>query len=266
MKQRGFSKYIRVWFVIIKASFKRSYVYKTEIFVRFIRAVFILITQLILLNAIFGESEVYVGWNKIDTYLVIGIWNLLNYLGWSLFGLNLINLESKVLRGDFDFMLLKPISTSWFASFCDFFIYNFVTVLSGLSLIIYYIGVRWSALSYTNIFFGFAGIVIAMILWYGIYLLFASFTISHPKNGFLAVAKEILGLTKYPIDIFGNIFQVIFYTLFPIAFLTTVPARLFMGQLGYKYLVIGLVLSMFILTLANVLWRKNIKGYTSAGG
>ncbi len=137
MKQRGFNKHIRVWFVIVKASFKRSYVYKTEIFVRFLRTILILITQLILLNAIFGESEVYVGWSKIDTYLVIGIWNLLNYLGWSLFGLNLINLESKVLKGDFDFMLLKPISTSWLASFCDFFIYNFVTILSGLSLIIY---------------------------------------------------------------------------------------------------------------------------------
>ncbi len=117
-----------------------------------------------------------------------------------------------------------------------------------------------------NIALGILGIVIAMILWYGIYLLFASFTISHPKNGFLAVAKEVLGLTKYPIDIFGNTFQIIFYTLFPIAFLTTVPARLFMGQLGYIYIVVGFAISIAILFIAKILWRKNIKGYTSAGG
>lgn len=266
MKQKGFSKYIKTWLVIVKASFKRSYVYKTEIIVRFLRTVFILATQLILLNAIFGESEMYLGWSRSEAYLIMGIWNLLNYTGWSLFGLNLVNLEQKVLKGDFDFILLKPISTSWFASFCDFFIYNFVTIISGISLIAYYIVVEWDVLTTEGVLLGFASILVAMLIWYGIYLLFSSFTISHPKNGFLTVAKEILGLTKYPINIFGNTFQLILYTLLPIAFLTTVPARLFMGEIGYMYVLIGFVISIAIIMIARIAWRRSIKGYTSGGG
>ena len=134
----------------------------------------------------------------------MGIWNFLNYMGWSLFGVNLFNLEGKVINGEFDFYLLKPISSAWFASFCDFFIYNFVTVISGLTLIGWYMYQELNNLIYTDILLGVLSIFIALILWYGIYLFFASFTISNPRNGYLVVAKEILGITRYPTDIFGN--------------------------------------------------------------
>ena len=126
MKLKVFSHYIKMWLVIVKASFRRSYVYRTEVLVRFVRTLFILGVQILLLNAVFGDNDVYVGWTKNEAYLVMGIWNFLNYMGWSLFGVNLFNLENKVINGEFDFYLLKPISSAWFASFCDFFIYNFV--------------------------------------------------------------------------------------------------------------------------------------------
>lgn len=266
MKLKVFSHYIKVWLVIVKASFRRSYVYRTEVFVRFLRTFFILGVQILLLNAVFGDNEIYVGWTKSEAYLVMGIWNFLNYMGWSLFGVNLFNLENKVIKGEFDFYLLKPISSAWFASFCDFFIYNFVTVLSGLSLIGWYIYQEWGNLEYTNILLGVVAIFIALILWYGLYLLFASFTISNPRNGYLVVAKELLGITKYPIDIFGNTFQIFFYTLLPIAFLTTVPAKTFMGEGSYIVLLCGLLVGIATVIIGKNIWNRNIRNYVSSGG
>jgi len=266
MKLKVFSHYIKVWLVIVKASFRRSYVYRTEVLVRFVRTFFILGVQILLLNAVFGDNEIYVGWTKNEAYLVMGIWNFLNYMGWSLFGVNLFNLENKVINGEFDFYLLKPISSAWFASFCDFFIYNFVTVLSGLSLIGWYIYQEWGNLDYRNIILGVVAIFIALILWYGLYLLFASFTISNPRNGYLVVAKELLGITRYPIDIFGNTFQILFYTLLPIAFLTTVPAKTFMGEGSYIILVCGLLVGLATVIVGKNIWNRNIRNYVSSGG
>ena len=86
MRQREYSRgikyYWNVWRHVFKGGLKRSYLYKTDIFVRILRTLLVVGIQIGLLNILFGKSEVYAGWNKSETYLVIGIWNVLNYLGW----------------------------------------------------------------------------------------------------------------------------------------------------------------------------------------
>ena len=226
--RRNIIYYFKVWRQVVRGGLKRSYLYKTDVLVRVLRTILVLGIQIFFLSILFGDKELYVGWSKSEAYLVVGIWNLLNYLGWSLFSTNLLYLESKVLDGKFDYILLKPLSSSWYASFSDFFINNFITALSGLTLIFYYV------------------IVISLLIWYSIYLFFASFTISNPRNGVLSIAKELLGLTKYPIDVFGDNLKAIFYTVLPIAFLTTIPANIIRGEIGYGYLVISLGIGLFI--------------------
>ena len=267
MKQKGYSKiehYIKVWKHIIKAGINRSYIYKADVFLRFFRSFFVLGIQLLFLNAVFGSNDVYVGWTKSEAYLVMGFWNILNYFSWSFFGVNLMYLENKVLDGQFDYILLKPISSSWISSFGDFFLHNFVTGFSGIMLVIYYLVLEWSNLSFLNILVGLLALLVSFIFWYSIYLFFASFTISRPRNGFISVAKELLGTTKYPIDIFGESFKVVFYTIIPIAFITTVPANILIGRENYLYVLIAFVISLVSLFFAEMSWKKNVKGYTSA--
>lgn len=270
MQQKEYKKtilgYIRIWLLSLSASIKRSNTYKGEIFVRIFRTFFILFTQILLLSLVFGDQEVFVGWTKNQAYLVMGIWNLLNYTGWALFGVNLSHLEEKVLNGDFDYVLLKPLSSAWFSSFSDFSLYNWISSVSGVLLIGYYFVVAWNTLTVERVVLGIAGILIGLVLWYAFYLLLASFSIANPRNGFLALAKEILGLTKYPINIFSNSIQFVFYTLVPIAFVSSVPANLFIGRGDIYLLIIGVVLSIAFLRFALWVWEQNVKKYTSAGG
>ncbi|HHX99225.1 TPA: hypothetical protein GX533_00880 [Candidatus Dojkabacteria bacterium] len=268
MKQKEYSRgikyYWNVWRHVFKGGLKRSYLYKTDIFVRILRTLLVVGIQIGLLNILFGKSEVYAGWNKSETYLVIGIWNVLNYLGWSVFSTNLLYLESKVIEGKFDYILLKPLSSSWYASFSDFFITNFITAISGVILIIYYIIVEWGNIQLLDVLVGILAICVALLIWYAIYLFFASFTISNPRNGILSIAKELLGLTKYPMDVFGSSLGFVFYTVIPIAFLTTVPANIIRGEFSYGFVLIGLGISMLLIFIANLFWKWNVKKYSSA--
>ena len=262
--RRNIIYYFKVWRQVVRGGLKRSYLYKTDVIVRILRTILVLGIQIFFLSILFGDNELYVGWSKSEAYLVVGIWNLLNYFGWSLFSTNLLYLESKVLDGKFDYILLKPLSSSWYASFSDFFINNFITSFLCLILIFYYVIVEFGNISLINILVGLVAIFISLLIWYSIYLFFASFTISNPRNGVLSIAKELLGLTKYPIDVFGDNLKAIFYTALPIAFLTTVPANIIRGEIGYGYLVISLGIALFILLLAKLVWRWNVKKYSSA--
>lgn len=262
--RKGSLYYFRVWRQVIRGGIKRSHLYKTDIFIRFLRTLLVVGIQIALLNVLFGKSEMYAGWSKSQTYLVIGIWNVLNYIGWSLFSTNLLYLESKVIEGKFDYILLKPLSSSFYASFSDFFITNFITAISGFILIFYYIIVEWGSISFLNVLVGIVGICVALLIWYAIYLFFASFTISHPRNGILSIAKELLGLTKYPIDVFGSSLSVVFYTAIPIAFLTTVPANIMIGRFSYGFIIVGFAFGILLLFIANLFWKWNVKRYSSA--
>ncbi len=268
MKQREYRKgiiyYLKVWRRVIKGGLSRSYLYKTDILVRIIRTVIVIAIQIFLLNTLFGTNEVYVGWTKNEAYLIIGIWNILNYLGWSIFATNLLYLESKVIEGKFDYVLLKPLSSSWYTSFSDFFVTNFVTALSGLVLVAYYIITEWGRITLLNFTFGILSTLVALLVWYAIYLFFASFTISNPRNGFLSISKELLGLTKYPIDVFGENLKFIFYTIIPLAFLTTVPANIIIGRGDYRLILFALLIGILLIILSNKLWNHNVKKYSSA--
>ena len=263
-KTRGLSYYLKVWSRVFRSGMKRNYLYKIDIFVRILRTILVVGVQIFLLNVLFGKNELYVGWSKSEAYLVIGIWNLLNYLGWSIFSTNLLYLESKVIEGKFDYILLKPISSDWYASFSDFFITNFITAISGIILIVYYVIVEWGKISLVNVLVGLAAILVAFLIWYSIYLFFAAFTISHPRNGILSIAKELLGLTKYPIDVFGESIKVVFYTVIPIAFLTTLPANIIIGRGKYEFILIGLGIGLILLLIAKLVWKMNVKRYSSA--
>lgn len=270
MQRKGYKttiwRYVRIWFLNLRASMKKSNTYKGEIVVRFLRTLFILGIQLLLLTLVFGNSEVYVGWTKAEAYLVMGIWNLLNYLGWAFFGINLERLESRVLSGEFDFTLLKPLSSAWFSSFYDFSTYSVISSLSGAALITYYFVLEWGTFTWERILLGVGGILVGLIFWYAFYLLLASFTLANPRNGFLALVKEILGLAKYPVNIYSNSVQMIFFTILPIAFVSTVPASLIIGRMGGSLLIIGAGLAILFVRFSYWVWKQNVKKYVSAGG
>lgn len=259
-------RYIRIWILNLKASVKRSNAYKGEMMVRLLRTVFLVGTQILLLTLVFGDQEMYVGWTKPEAYLVLGIWNLLNYSGWALFGINLTQLEQSVLNGEFDFVLLKPLSSGWLASFHGFSIYNFISALAGLVLVGYYFIVEWGTFTWERILMGGASVFVGLMLWYAFYLSLASFTLANPRNGFLAIAKEVLGLTRYPVSIYSNSIQFVFYTLIPIAFVSTVPANLLIGRADIAYLLVGLGLSILFVRFSYWIWNQNVKKYVSAGG
>ena len=266
VSKRTILRYFRIWSLNLKASVKKSNAYKGEVVVRILRTLFILLTQLLMLSIVFGDKEAFVGWTKPEAYLVLGIWNLMNYTGYGFFGINLMKLEEKVVSGEFDFTLLKPVSSAWLSSFCDFSIYNWISSLSGLILIGYYFFVSWGNVQIINVMYGVVGLVIGFVIWYAIYLLLASFTLSDPRNGYLALAKEILGLTRYPVDIYSSSMQLVFYSVIPIAFISTVPAEMIVGTGSLSLILIGAGVGILFLRLSYWVWSRNVKKYVSAGG
>lgn len=268
MNQKGFSKiryYLRIWYVIFKQSLSKAGTYRVEVLARAIRGIFLVITQIIFINAVIGESDNFVGWSLDEMYLLAGIFNTINYLSWSVFSINLWRLEEKILKGEFDFILLKPISSIFGSSFTEFFVDDAMSAISGLILIGYYVVNNFAMLTVGSVLLFILSMVSAFIIWFSFELIFASFDFIRIKNGLREIKKQIVGVGKFPVDIWQGNMKYIFYTILPIAFVGSVPARVINGYFDWKYVVASLVISTLFLLLARGIWYRALKKYTSVG-
>jgi ABC-2 type transport system permease protein len=268
MKQKESSKiryYSRIWVTMLKHSLSKASTFRLEVVARALRGIFLVVVQVILINAIIGDSETFVGWTKHEMYLLAGVFNTINYVSWSLFSINLWRLEEKILKGEFDFILTKPYSSIFGASFTEFFVDDFVSAISGVMLIGYYVINHFSEITLLNSFLFLISSLSAFLIWFSFELLFASFDFIKIKNGLREVKKQLVGIGKFPIDIWNGNVKYIFYTFLPIAFVGSVPARVFQGYFDWKYVVFSVLISILFFLIARFVWYKALRRYSSVG-
>ncbi|HVX92692.1 MAG TPA: ABC-2 family transporter protein [Candidatus Dojkabacteria bacterium] len=271
MKQKGYNPfmkiryYLNVWIKIVQASLSRAVAYRLEVIARTFRGVFLVAVQIIFLNAIAGSSKSFAGWTIDQLYLITGIFNLITYTAWATFSINLWRLEEKLMKGEFDFILLKPMSSIFGASFTEFFIDDFMSVISGIILIGYYIAMHWSEIPVYGYFATLFMIIIGILLWYSWDLIISSFDFFILKNGFRSIKEQFNSTARFPTGIWSSNLQVFFYVIFPAAFMGTVPAQFLIGNISYMFLVYGFVLAIIFLFIARSIWNLCIRNYTSVG-
>lgn len=268
MKQKGFNKiryYFKVWYSITKQSLSKASTYKVEVIARALRGIFLVVTQIIFINAVIGNNSTFVGWTREELYLLAGVFNIINYISWSVFSINLWRLEEKILKGEFDFILLKPFSSIFGASFTEFFIDDAVSAISGFILVGYYVFNNLESITLINSLMFIITILAAFVVWFSFELMFASFDFIKPKNGMREIKKQLVGIGKFPTEIWQGNVRYIFYTILPIAFVGAVPAKIIIGDIGWNYVLIALLISLVTLMTARFIWNWALKRYTSAG-
>ncbi|MBI2357111.1 ABC-2 family transporter protein [Candidatus Dojkabacteria bacterium] len=268
MKQKEFSifKYYRtIWITIFKQSLSKAGTYRIEVIARSLRGVFLVVTQVIFINAVIGGSKSFVGWSLDEMYLLAGIFNTINYMSWSLFSINLWRLEEKILKGEFDFILLKPVSSIFGASFTEFFVDDAMSAISGVLLIGYYVVNHYQEFTLSLVLLFLITMLSAFIIWFSFELIFASFDFVRVKNGLREIKKQITGVGKFPSDIWQGNMKYVFFTILPVAFVGSVPARVLSGVFDWRYAVLSVVISLAFFFLAKAIWYHSLKRYTSAG-
>lgn len=258
--------YIRVWFTIIKKSLNLSLAYRTESISKLFRAIIIVGVQIILIQAVFGQSEFIVGWSIDEYYLLVGVFNVLNYIGWATYKVNLWRIEEKVIKGEFDFLLLQPSGSIFSAGFHEFFIDDAITAVSGLPFIIFYLYRHYTEITPFAILNFTIALIAAYLIWFSVDLAISSFNFLSVKNGLLDLSKKVFDISKYPIDIWGPKMQIVFYTVFPVAFFANVPVKLLTGVFTWKFTALSLIAAVVFFYTAKIIWHFSLRKYEGGGG
>jgi ABC-2 type transport system permease protein len=258
--------YLKVWWFTVKRSLSKGMIYRVDVLTRVFRAFIILGIQMILVESLYASGNQIAGWEIQEFYLLVGIYDLINYFGWGIFTVNFWRLETKIIKGEFDFALLRPTGSVFAASVPEFFIDDLMPAISGFILVGYYLIFYWERVTLVGLVGGFVAIIAGIIIWYSIQLFVASFNFLSPKNGMLELLKSFTLVGAYPPEIFSKPVRVIFHTVFPIALIAALPARVISGVWSWEFVAYSVVVALISLVVAISTWRIMLKRYTSSGG
>ncbi|HHV98952.1 MAG TPA: ABC transporter permease [Clostridiaceae bacterium] len=181
-------------------------------------------------------------------------------------------IESYVLRGEFDRMLLRPLSVFFQFTVTYINFIGLVDVLVGLTIFLYsckLINFVWSLHNIITIAFVIIG---GVLIRSSIFTIFCSvaFWTKRSESLFLLLNDMLERTTQYPMTIYPYFVQFMLTFIVPIAFISFYPACEILGKDGRIVFplemsvytpIIGIV--MFI--LANMFFNLGLKKYESAG-
>jgi len=221
--------------------------------------------SLFTLSLFFGRGQRLGGWSWEAALVVLGIYTLLNGFSSTLLRPNLGNLVKQVQSGSLDFVLLKPMDSQIWLSLCTLSPWGLPEMVLGLALMVVGTirsGARPDAPALlTGALMLLAGVTILYSLWF----VLAATSIWFVKIwNATEVLRSLLAAGQFPVSAYPATLRVVFSTILPLAFLTTVPAEAILGLATGGSVVASLALAGLSLVGSRSLWRFALRHYTSA--
>lgn len=260
---RTFKHYLSVYSKILEVSFAKSSSFRLHFFL------VILMDFLFYLVSIQTIKIIY------DQVGMIGPWDENHFLFFTAFVLCIDQIHMMVLSqnfwyfseylrtGEFDYYLLRPISSLFMAFFNNF---NFSYLLNAFftwGLLIYY-GIEIQLTFYQWIIIP-PLFVVSFIFQFILEILIATSMFWTIKGlGVNILRLELQRLSRWPDFIFARYFKFVFTFAFPVLLIGSTPVKIIFQEANFSiYLLFLLLLSCFS-ALLYFFWKKGIRQYDSA--
>jgi len=257
--------YLRLFSVFVRTSIQTDMEYRADFFARIIASLLGMVTTLGGLAVVFQYTPSIRGWSLPQVVVLLAVYYLLNGLIEMFIAPNMRQIMEQVRQGTLDFVLLKPVSAQFLATFRQVNIWRGVNVLLGIGLAIYAIralsltiGPR-QALAFAVTLA--AGLAIVYSFW--LVLVTLTFWVTRIDN-LEQVMWQAFEAGRYPIDIYPPWLRGGLTYVIPVAFIITVPAEALSGRGAPQQVPAAVGVGALMLLLSALFWRVGLKHYTGA--
>ncbi len=258
-------RYLKLLAVFYRTSIQTDMEYRADFYTRIVASLLGLLTTIGGLSIAFNYTSNIKGWTFAQALVLLAVYYLMDGLIEMFIAPNMREIMVKVRDGTLDFLLLKPVSAQFIASFRTFNVWRIVNVTVGLALSLYTIGrlsltVGWSqAAAFATTIAAGAAIV------YSFWLCLVTLTFWFVKmENIEQIVWQAFEAGRYPIEIYPAWLRGALTYAIPVAFIITVPAEALAGRLEAGFVIVSLVVAGVMLVLSSSFWRFGLRYYTGA--
>lgn len=222
------------------------------------------LTAVLTLNIFFLHTNSFNGWEKIDVIFLFFTFEL----AWEtsqIVANNLHALEWSVRHGLFDITITKPMDSQFLTIFLRPDLTNVIFMLSYETPLFFLMLREGINLEWTHLPLYFLLLISATGLLIALYSIVATFCFWSPRlDNLVGLIFNLIEFGKYPLTIFPRTIRLIFQTLIPVAFIAFVPAGSLLKTVSWQDVIGSISVTLILILLSRVLWRKATKIYASA--
>jgi ABC-2 type transport system permease protein len=201
-----------------------------------------------------------------EILLFIGTFITLTAVYAGLFMINNFGLRGKILNGDLDLLLTKPVSLQFMATLrqADLTIFSVDFLAGGII-----VAIAWARLGLPVSLFTVGGYVgfmaISALVSYSLFLLpqILSFWLMN-TSAIAEITDSFWDFNSMPMDIYNRWIMQIGVFILPIFVITNFPPLFVLNRMPPGYLAWAAVLPVVLLMIVRMIWKKGLRSYSSA--
>lgn len=247
-------KYSKIFLSFIRINIVAEMEFRSNFIIRIIFYFLSVGVQVAMIETYFRFTNSIGSWSRPEVFVLAGIFRLIEG-GFHIFlYTNLMGLSDIVRTGELDMYLTKPVNSLFLLSVSRQQWYELSTFVSGILFLIYFLPQQSLALWIMIFVLSFLGLVYLSSL----ILMFATLVFYMNRvSAISSIMDAISKISRFPLDIFGR-------AVAPLLLVVTVPSRIILGKTGVSDVIIQILGSVAIFTLAYMFWQYSLKRYSSA--
>ncbi|MBI4716969.1 MAG: ABC-2 family transporter protein [Planctomycetes bacterium] len=222
-------------------------------------------TELLGVWTVFSNTTSLAGWNAYEILALLGVFRIITGTISLLIAPNMRALMEDIRTGGLDFLLLKPVSSQFYASVRRIVIWKAADVLLGVALLAYASTHLSRALSPAGTASFVVMLAAGVAIIYSVWLALGTCAFWLTKIGNIEmVFWNLFEAGRYPVDIYRPWVRWGLTYLIPLAMLTTFPAAALVGKAEPVMTASAIAVAALALTAATLFWRFGLRHYTGA--
>jgi len=255
-------KYFKIWWMMSRNSFTVVIGQKLALSVFLIGKIFRFVFFFGFLYFLLLGNSTLAGYTSNQIIFFFLTFNLIDVITQFLFR-EVYNFRPMIINGDFDLVLVKPISALFRVLMGGADIVDLITIPPLIFLTIYFGALLHpsflSTLYYVLLLAN--GFLIATA-FHIIVLAFAIVTLEVDHT--VMIYRDLTSLGRLPIEIYGQPLQAFLTYLIPVGIMISLPAKAMMGLVGPSGILIALLVGIVFVFVSLKFWNYALTKYSSA--
>ncbi len=258
---------IKIIFKFWKASIIQAMEYRMSFVFAIVANFFDFLFGLLQYLIFFTAAKSVAGWDSDQMLTLYAVFMNVFCLHFIFLYPNLVAMGEMVNSGNLDLLLTKPVSPLLVVSFRKISFEEIGSLFTANALLLWLFWKGALKFSLVAILKFLLAVSSSMALIYCLFVLLLCFAVKSEKlDNMSQLMWSLFSFCRYPIDIYPKWLRHMFFSVFPIAFISTVPAKMLLGSGEWTVALTAIGISSLFLFFTVLIWKKTIAGYTSAGG
>jgi ABC-2 type transport system permease protein len=260
-------KYLRIYGILFKFGLIRSTQFRANFFIEFFIEIGYQIVTLVFYTVVYSNIREVAGWSYYEVLFFTGMNIVAQEVAYGTFYIqNLRMLPRKIVDGDLDRTLLKPINSLFYISLSSSYFTSYISAIAGFVLMGMAAVKMHLSFNVVNTLVSMLIFICGMILWYSVIVILSALSFKFMNAESLpSLGQNAIGDFKArPHQIYTGLLGRVFTFVIPVIFITSLPAWTILRGVEMKYALLAPFLATLFLSGAILLWNKMIKLYSSA--